>query len=71
MDKLSCNSLEKLISLIKILSTLTPQVMATSFNNLLDALSDFLTPFNDVLKDTGTEDVTESGLSTFHESSTH
>ena len=41
------------------------------FNNLLNALSDFLTPFNDVLKDTGTEDVTESSLSTFHESSTH
>ena len=37
-------------------------------DNFLDTLGDFLASLNDVLQDAGTEDVTESSLSTFHES---
>lgn len=35
-------------------------------NDFLDTLCDFLTTFNDILQDTGTENMTQSGLSSFH-----
>jgi len=40
-------------------------------DNLLDALSDFFTSFNDVLEDTCTKDVTKGRLGTLHKSGTH
>jgi hypothetical protein len=40
-------------------------------DNLLDALSDFFTSFNDVLEDTCTKDMTKGRLGTLHESGTH